>query len=200
MTLASSGFISLGGSTANRSVNVELGNSPTASITYPSAATRTLTGVSSGALVLPNDFWGKSTVTVSLLFFEGASPFQAYYVGSNPVYCYIELYPDGQTFGDYYPSNITGNWAFPTTSGIGSSYWVRFTRTSTSGTGGGSMASTGWLPLSSTQPAYCYKTYPSPSPYTATYTIELSTDSSGSPVVATATGVTLEAYGQSPPP
>lgn len=170
--------------------------------TYYTASTGPNT-FSSGAISFSN-FRGtgpSGSVTVSLAFFEGNSPFQAYYGGSAPIYCFVTLYSDGQTFGNYVPSNITGNWASPTTTGIGSSYWVRFTRTSTSGTNGGSLASTGWLSLASTQSAYSYKTsYPSLGAYTATYTIELSTSSSGSPVVATATSVTVEAYGQLPPP
>lgn len=169
--------------------------------TYYTASTGPNT-FSSGAISF-SDFYGTGPsggVTVSLVGFEGESPFRGYYVGVTPIYCYINLYNDGQSFGDNIPVYVS-NWAYPTTSGIGSSYWVRFTRTFSSGTNGGSRASTGWLSLASGADCYSYKnTYPSLGAYTAVYTIELSTSSSGSPVVATATDVTLEAYGQDIPP
>lgn len=60
MTLSSSGAISLGGSTTGRSVNLELGKSATAQISMNDTAVRTLAGKSSGAIVLPTDFYGKS--------------------------------------------------------------------------------------------------------------------------------------------
>ena len=69
MTLASSGTISIGGSTANRSINLELGRSATATSSLGETSLRTLAGVSSGAISLSN-FHGKSnyldqqTVTV----------------------------------------------------------------------------------------------------------------------------------------
>lgn len=68
MTLAASGAISLGGSTATRSVNLELNLSATAQISFNDAAVRTLTGTSANtALIMPTNFYGKSlgaTVTV----------------------------------------------------------------------------------------------------------------------------------------
>nr|BAR33245.1 hypothetical protein [uncultured Mediterranean phage uvMED] len=69
MTLASSGTIAIGGSTANRSINLELGRSATAASSLGETSLRTLAGVSSGAISLSN-FHGKSnfldqqTVTV----------------------------------------------------------------------------------------------------------------------------------------
>lgn len=61
MALNSSGPISLGGSTSGQSVNLELGKSATAQISMNDAAVRTLTGKSSGAVIMPTDFYGKST-------------------------------------------------------------------------------------------------------------------------------------------
>jgi hypothetical protein len=58
MTLQSSGAISL----AN--VNTELGNSSNSSITMPSTTIRSLTGISSGPITLPTDFYGKSLAFV----------------------------------------------------------------------------------------------------------------------------------------
>lgn len=63
MTMVSSGEISLGGSATsgglNRSVNLELGRSATATISMNESAVRTLAGVPSGAISL-NNFYGKS--------------------------------------------------------------------------------------------------------------------------------------------
>ena len=61
MTLNSSGPISLGGSTTGQSVNLELGQSATAQISFNDTNVRTLTSTSaSTALVLPTNFYGKS--------------------------------------------------------------------------------------------------------------------------------------------
>lgn len=67
MALNSSGPISLGGSTAGESVNLEIGQSATTTISFNDAAVRTLTGTSSNsALSLPSGFWGKSSVSYFL--------------------------------------------------------------------------------------------------------------------------------------
>jgi hypothetical protein len=63
MALNPSGAISLGGPTSGQSIAVELGLSPTASISLNQTDVRTLAGVPSGAIVMPTDFWGKSNVT-----------------------------------------------------------------------------------------------------------------------------------------
>lgn len=63
MTLNASGPISLGGSTTGQSIALELGLSSTATITLNDTAVRSLAGVPSGAIVMPNDFWGKSSAT-----------------------------------------------------------------------------------------------------------------------------------------
>ena len=63
MTMVSTGEISLGGSATsgglNRSVNLELGRSATATINMNESAVRTLAGVPSGAISMSN-FYGKS--------------------------------------------------------------------------------------------------------------------------------------------
>jgi len=66
MALNGSGPISLGGSTSGQSINLELGQSATAQISLNDTAVRDLAEVSSGAIVVPTDFYGKSSVTVSL--------------------------------------------------------------------------------------------------------------------------------------
>lgn len=67
MALNASGPISLGGSTSGQSVNLELGQSATAQISFNDANVRTLTGTTAGtALVMPTNFWGKANATVQL--------------------------------------------------------------------------------------------------------------------------------------
>jgi hypothetical protein len=60
MTLAASGAISLGGSTATRSINLELSQSATAQVSLNDTNVRTLAGVASGAITMPTNFYGKS--------------------------------------------------------------------------------------------------------------------------------------------
>jgi hypothetical protein len=95
----------------------------------------------------------------------------------------------GYSFG--YQS-LGQTWGNPTTTGIGSSYWIRFTRTATGGFGAAaaSTASTGWLQL--TSPGREITIYQaSANQITAEYTVEISSSSSGSPVLTTRTGITI---------
>lgn len=66
MTLNASGPISLGGSTAGQSINLELGQSATAQVSLNDTNVRTLAGVASGAIIMPTNFYGKSAVTITL--------------------------------------------------------------------------------------------------------------------------------------
>ena len=61
MVLNASGPISLAGSTAGQSIAVELGLGATTAITLNDAAVRTLAGVPSGAIIMPTNFYGKSS-------------------------------------------------------------------------------------------------------------------------------------------
>lgn len=74
MALNSSGTISIGGSTAGQSINLELGRAATTSSNLNETALRTLAGVASGAIAL-NNFYGKSnapvTVSWSMLILAG---------------------------------------------------------------------------------------------------------------------------------
>jgi hypothetical protein len=67
MPLASTGALSLGGTTASRSVNLELGRASTAQISMGETAVRTLAGVASGAISF-NNFYGKSATVSELLY------------------------------------------------------------------------------------------------------------------------------------
>ena len=59
MTLATSGTMSIGGTTTNRSINLELGRSATATSSMGETDLRSLAGVSSGAISMSN-FYGKT--------------------------------------------------------------------------------------------------------------------------------------------
>lgn len=60
MALNSSGPISLAGSNVGESIALEIGRSPTATVEMTEALVRSLAGVPSGQIVVPNDFWGKA--------------------------------------------------------------------------------------------------------------------------------------------
>jgi len=66
MTLASSGSINLAGASSSpqRSILAELG--ATAPISLISTSTRSLTGISSGPITMPTDFYGRSLLSYSL--------------------------------------------------------------------------------------------------------------------------------------
>jgi len=63
MTLNSSGPISLAGTTAGVSIEVELGGGGTTQISLNDTNVRTLAGVASGAITMPTNFYGKSNAT-----------------------------------------------------------------------------------------------------------------------------------------
>jgi len=60
MALNSSGPISLAGTTAGVSIQVELGGTGTTQISLNDASVRTLAGVATGAITMPTNFYGKS--------------------------------------------------------------------------------------------------------------------------------------------
>ena len=62
MTLNSSGPISLAGTTAGVSIEIENGGNGTTQISLNDTAVRTLAGVPSGAITMPTNFYGKSNV------------------------------------------------------------------------------------------------------------------------------------------
>jgi len=76
MPLNPSGAISLGGPTAGQSIAVELGLSPTASISLNQTDVRTLAQVPSGTIIMPTNFYGKSNVTGTqrAIFALGGTP------------------------------------------------------------------------------------------------------------------------------
>lgn len=96
------------------------------------------------------------------------------------------------------PSN--GNWFTPTTTGIGNNYWVRFTRTSFSNNAyGSSSPTTTWLQLSTTRSVgVSAGALNHVGNATATYLVEISPNSGGSPVVGSGT-ITFTANGSGNP-
>jgi hypothetical protein len=89
-------------------------------------------------------------------------------------------------------SSLGETWGNPTTANIGANYWIRFTRTSTGGPSATSYstASTGWLQLNFGREIVLYKDVGFPGMFAA-YTVEISSSSSGSPVLTTRTGVAI---------
>lgn len=90
MTLNSSGPISLGGSTAGQSINLELGKAATATVSLNDTDVRTLAGVASGAIIVPTNFYGKSAVTIEFtptsvddIAVEPDSALAGYQINSN---------------------------------------------------------------------------------------------------------------------
>ena len=111
MTLASSGTMSIGGTTANRSINLELQRSATQTSSMGETDLRSLAGVSSGAISMSN-FYGKSlydwttTITLGAGTFFGQS-FRGYSpnVGGNSFGSVtdstVDLYSGTPTFAFY---------------------------------------------------------------------------------------------------
>ena len=79
MTMNSSGPISLGGTTAGQSIEIENGGPGTAQISLNDTAVRTLAGVPSGAIIMPTNFYGKSnTVTLNLTISSNTYNYDVY--------------------------------------------------------------------------------------------------------------------------
>ena len=148
---------------------------------------------SSGAISF-NEFYNKGpspAVTISLASLTaiyGDTPYPglafAYYLfNSNGV---ITYWANGVN------NAAVGNWASPTTAGIGSSYWIRFTQTSSSGTSTETGSARGtWISLS-ISPTFGVQVS-GPGYGSRTYTVEVASDSGGSNIVATKTSVEIAA-------
>ena len=87
MAMNTSGPISLAGSTAGVSIAQQLGLGATTQISLNDSAVRTLAGVPSGAIIIPTNFYGKSsTVTINLTI---ASNTKNYNIFSNKGGSYV---------------------------------------------------------------------------------------------------------------
>ena len=87
--------------------------------------------------------------------------------------------------GDF--TTVGPNWFDPTTTGVGSSYWVRCTVTA--GTGPTSGTTGSWLQLSSSRSWQWDRTTVGTT--TATVTWEIATDAAGANIIASVTGVAV---------
>lgn len=191
MTLPASGnTITLG------QVNTELGRSATANINMNDSAVRSLFGKpGSGNTISMSDGWGKSAISITV---PALGAFGTAYPGQT---AYGELIFNSNGTIQAGTSNIgiqsAGNWATPTTTGIGSSYWVRFTQTGSYGTGGfGGATQYGsakgvWHQISSTLYFGVQRTGNGMGGFY--YTVQIASDSGGSNILATRTDVEVAA-------
>lgn len=113
----------------------------------------------------------------------------------------VTAYSDGTVLivGSNFGTLWSGNWGTPTTTNIGSSYWIRFEVVSTSGSGAGTTwtATTGWLQLNASREAVVTAIGSTNFSRTRTtvYDVKIASDSAGTNVVST-TRVTLSVTGE----
>jgi hypothetical protein len=157
----------------------------------------------SGAISYSN-FYGTGPsasgfATVSLATIPSNS--YAFYTSSTSITIYLFINPNGTwSVQDDSGEINSGSWGTPTTSGGGSAYWGRFTLTGATPLGTSNpFAPSGWNRLDT--PLYCY-TYVSffdLQTESATWTLEIATDSGGSNIIATRTNIRIFAVPGSPP-
>ena len=185
-----------GNSISLSQVNTELGRSATATIDMNDSGVRSLfqkTG--SGTTISMSDGFGKSAISITV---PALGVYGTAYPGET---AYGELIFNSNGTIQAGTSNIgiqnAGNWATPTTTGIGSSYWVRFTQTGSYGTGGfGGAVQYGsakgvWHQISSTLYFGVQRTGNGMGGFY--YTVQIASDSGGSNILATRTDVEIAA-------
>jgi len=131
----SSGPISLGGTTAGQSIEVELGGGGTTMISLNDTNVRTLAGVPSGAIIMPTNFWGTSSASYFIAAFKitnSVVPIDALFDSSGNVFVNMgynnptftqavqigSISASGSITSQKYiaPSNNVNSW-YPTTNG-----------------------------------------------------------------------------------
>jgi len=83
MALNATGPISLAGTTAGVSIQIENGGNGTTQISLNDAAVRTLAGVATGAIIMPTNFYGKSNRVTSAITITAST--QNYVLGTSKV-------------------------------------------------------------------------------------------------------------------
>ena len=133
MTLNLSGPISLGGSTTGQSINLELSQSATAQVSLNDTNVRTLAAVPSGAIIVPTNFYGKSSsYSYSGTMTQGIDTSGLYtgygFVRSTPT---GSISPNDTTILEVYKLNNGSQWFFivtlATPIGTPQSYWTTVT-------------------------------------------------------------------------
>ena len=177
-------------------VNTELGRSATATIDMNDSAVRTLAGVGgSGTTISMSNLQGKSNVTISLAQLQSRS-LQEFVGGYGYITLTFNTNGTWSCVGSVSGTIASGNWASPTTSGVGSSYWIRWTRTASTLGGGSSTPSSGWLALDAARTITVTNNGTSGGYVDSTYTLEISTNSGGSNIVASCTGTYLYVFNE----
>lgn len=144
MTLNATGPISLGGSTAGQSINLELSQAATAQVSLNDTNVRSLAGVASGAIIMPTNFYSKSSVVI-FLNNQSAADFTG---GSRTATTGYRLTSAGLTqtlVNTTYTTQAT--WCTPTSEAI--NYDVLVNNVTGSGLTTGTVGS--WVSLSTTQ-------------------------------------------------
>jgi hypothetical protein len=178
-------------------VNTELGLTATATITMNDAAVRTLAGVGgSGTIITMDNLRGKSSFALVSNFgmtdnsVVGSD--EGIWEDASSTQTTILTFSRDGTWGALGNSiSLGGNWGSPTTATAGDNYWIKFTRTAGTGT-----ATTAWLQLNTAQSVSVLAgsaTRPTSLLRTSTYTIQISSSSSGSPVLQDAVGIEIKA-------
>lgn len=219
MPLASSGPVSIGGSTSSNSVNLQLGRAITAATSLNEGVTRVLAATST----TPNmpysfsQFYGKGLVgggvAQGVVGRWSVASTAGTFAGPITAQATVNLLSDGAGQIIVAAAGTVGTpaWYIPVTGAIGSSYWVRATLTDSgssmlSGSAGVTDSELGtygvWEQLNTTRTWRVSKTLTrtgagfSQGTLFRTITFEFSTSASGVPLVATHTGNTIRATPQ----
>jgi hypothetical protein len=146
-------------------------------------------GTFSSGTISFNDFYLKGpspAFTVSLADMTGLT-FTGSPLYENEGYAITVTFNTNGTwdFNAYAGSSNNGNWGTPTTTNIGSNYWVKWTRTFYGGGSGNSASATsGWQQISSARVITVVTAGVTGAD--ADYTVQISSDSSGTTILATA--------------
>jgi len=189
MTMPSSGQLNMAQTTSPVSVAYELSRGLTSTISMNDSDVRSLAGVGgSGTSWSMSSLYGKSAFTPSLagLGAYGSLYAESYSPGAAAT-AQIIFGSDGSwTFYGESLGNTSGNWGTPTTSGVGSGYWIQWTRTFFSGGPGNTATTTsGWQQLNTSRIITVYNAGAT-NTTTGDYTINISNSSGGSPVLTSA--------------